>query len=76
MSQELLWWGPMWYFPLLMPGLMLIMAFFAIYVLFGRGRQFPWEEGRERPLDILKKRYAQGEISKEEFAEMKRDIMA
>ena len=28
----------------------------------------------ESPLDILKKRYARGEISKEKFEEMKKDI--
>ncbi|MDP2983280.1 MAG: SHOCT domain-containing protein [Candidatus Latescibacter sp.] len=30
----------------------------------------------ETPLDILKKRYARGEISKEEFEQMKRDLMS
>jgi putative membrane protein len=31
---------------------------------------------RETPLDILKRRYAAGEISKEEFERMKKDLEA
>ena len=31
--------------------------------------------GQESAIDILKKRYARGEISKEEFEERKKDLM-
>jgi putative membrane protein len=33
------------------------------------------EPPRESPLDILKKRYARGEISKQEFEERKKDLI-
>lgn len=34
------------------------------------------QEDLETPLDILKKRYARGEISREEFEQMKKDVLS
>jgi len=33
------------------------------------------DEGHESPMDVLKKRYARGEISREEFEEKRRDLV-
>ena len=62
-----------------MPIFWIVIIGLCLYFIFGRrGAQKPWEPGRgpegETALDILKKRYAKGEISKDEFEQMKRDI--
>jgi len=77
MTPEYFWWGPMWVFPMVMPIVMLVALALCLYFLFGRGRP-PGEHlpGSETPVDILKKRYAKGEITKEEFEQMKKDIMS
>jgi putative membrane protein len=72
------WMGGMWVFPTI---ILIIMLFF-LFNIFGR-RRFPWNDDRgyqsgndakESALDILKKRYAKGEISKEEYDKIKADL--
>ena len=77
------WWGGMWMFPI-MPIIMLIVVVLVLYLLLGRspmrGPCGDWSRypapgvDYESPLEILKKRYARGEITKEEFEQMKKDI--
>lgn len=71
----------MWIFPMIMFAVICIAVFFFM----GRGSCLaPWcrhgqqhgEGGEsEGALDILKKRYAKGEITKNEFEQMKNDIL-
>jgi putative membrane protein len=78
MTPEHFWWWPMWWFPFFAPIFWIVLVVLCLYFFFGRGRR-PWEiyagKDTETPLDILKKRYVKGEITKEEFEQMKRDIL-
>ena len=73
------WSGGMWIMPIVcMLGMMLVAG---ILFLIFRGGCCGWAAGPGRPtngtedaLDILKKRYARGEITKEQFEQMKKDI--
>ena len=70
------WWGPhtfgwMWIFPFLF--FVICLAFMATFMLRGHGwagRHWGRAEGRESGRDILDRRYASGEITKEQYEEM------
>lgn len=72
-------WFGMWLWPLL-----LIVLIIALIVFLGRrysARNFSspdagTDQSTETALDILKKRYAKGEITKDEFDRMKKDIVS
>ncbi len=75
--------GGVWIIPLIM----IILGFILFKLkVFGRGGfRPPWRDSSESSgenrgsgtaLEILKKRYAKGEIAKNEFEQMKRDLQA
>ena len=55
--------------------LLIIAAIVWIIFQFKGDNRGHYNRNNEFPLDILKKRYANGEISKEEFDKMKKDLM-
>ena len=83
MGPDYFWWGGMWIFPVL--GLLVMLL--VVYLVFGRrnfrhpcGMSGEYEghgraPGSDTPLEILKQRYAKGEIGKEEFDRVKRDLI-
>ena len=55
--------------------LIIVAVLFFVYWLFENGKiGGSGDRTAESALDILKKRYARGEIDKEQFESMKRDI--
>ncbi|HEX2865829.1 MAG TPA: SHOCT domain-containing protein [Ignavibacteriales bacterium] len=49
-----------------------------VYAILNRSRHYPGGPGlphqEETPLDILKKRYAKGEITRDQYEQMKKDL--
>ena len=85
MGPEHFWWGGWWPFPIIMPIVMVVIFVIMFYFVFGRsGFRPPWWNDSDRPshysqhvetaLEVLEKRYAKSEISREDFEQMKKDI--
>ena len=73
------WWhgfGFMWIFPLLFLIVMIVFLFGGGPGRFwsNRWREDRREGGRESPREILDRRYASGEITKEQYEEMRRTL--
>ncbi len=81
------WSSGMWIIPLVM---IVVMLFFMTRMMGRGGFKPPWMQdsggdrqvsggtdsgGAESPADILNKRYAKGEITKEEYDQMKSDLL-
>jgi len=76
--EDMMWhemgWGGMW-FGWLISIIALVLIFWVIvrFSVSGPYRRQP-PASNETPVDILKKRYAKGEINKEQFEQMKKDL--
>ena len=66
------WWGMGWIFMIVILGILILCLIFLIRWLLGMTKV---SRGEESALDILKKRYARGEIDKEEFEQKKEDLL-
>jgi putative membrane protein len=64
-----------WTGAIIMGLVILVLIIVLIYLLFKSSKTSGFgQTPNETPLDILKKRYARGEISKAQFEEMKKDL--
>jgi|OpeIllAssembly_1097287.scaffolds.fasta_scaffold276629_1 putative membrane protein len=69
-----LWWMPMGLLMLLFWGLVIVALILLVRWLWTQGQGRIGSPPVETPLDVLKKRYARGEITKEDFDRIKQDI--
>lgn len=70
------WWFPFPWFFIIIP--VIFLAFFAFRWIFwgcwGWGGRWYYNEYNDRAFEILKERFARGEITKEQFERMARDL--
>jgi len=67
-------WGHMWGGPIIWIFLLVIIVIIVLAIV-NRGKSTPERNKlQETAMDILKKRYARGEITKEEYEQMKDEI--
>jgi putative membrane protein len=66
------WWGMGWIFMIIFWGFIVLGLIFLIRWFVGMTKATKQEESA---LDILKKRYASGQIDKEEFEQKKKDLL-
>lgn len=77
MGPDFFWFGGMWIFPVIG----IIVMLFVVHSIFGRGvnwglRSEPHRySGENEAIEILKTRYAKGEITKEEYEMMRKTLM-
>ena len=64
-----MWFG--WFFWILIIGLIFVLIWSNTRE---RDKYIPFNQKGEDAMDILKKRYAKGEITKEQFQQMKEDL--
>lgn len=69
-------WGFGWIFMIFFLGVFIVGLIFLIKWLVGLSRsRGPYEKEHDSAMEILRQRYAKGEINKEEFDQKKRDLV-